>query len=63
MRVTSALSVSRPAWHTLVPRRTCSHGRTILQGGGRRLGEPETRRVFAQIIDAVDYCHRRRAAM
>jgi hypothetical protein len=30
------------------------------QGVGRRLGEPETRRVFAQIIDAVDYCHRRR---
>ena len=29
------------------------------QGGGRRLAEGETRRVFAQIIDAVDYCHRR----
>ncbi|KAK9821307.1 hypothetical protein WJX81_006836 [Elliptochloris bilobata] len=30
------------------------------RGGGRRLAEGETRRVFAQIIDAVDYCHRRR---
>lgn len=29
------------------------------QGGGRRLAEGETRRVFSQVIDAVDYCHRR----
>jgi len=31
----------------------CSPGRTTWQGGGRRLGEPETRRVFAQIIDTT----------
>lgn len=33
--------------------------RHIYSQQGRRLSEPEARRVFGQIFSALDYCHKR----